>query len=277
MFLRTYSKGLEGKFDIIVTSTNAAYTFNTGGASGVVWTANYPGGITTATGDNPIFDLSGNTGDCQITANVILNSISFSNAYKNDLKIVNTIDASNATSLSFSFRNCANLVEINSLFCSNTTDFTRFCNNSNIGFITNSDYSNGLNFSFGWTNASVSELINHDFSSGVNFNSTWQNNKITEVDNIDVSNGENFSYTWAYNSITTFGLLDLSSGTNFSFALRNNNLNAQSVENFLQALVNNGRSNLDTMIGKDTDPLTATAQALYDTLTITRGWTINFN
>ena len=90
-------------FDIIVVSNSSSYSYTTAGAAGVTWTATWAGGSTTAVGDNPVFDLSGSTGDVNIIAYTPVSNISFYNIQQ--LRVINYIDASGDLNLTSAFRN----------------------------------------------------------------------------------------------------------------------------------------------------------------------------
>ncbi len=107
------------------------------------------------------------------------------------------------------------------------------------------------------------------------FANAWRDSQLTSFPAIDLGSGTNFQAAWRANQLTSFPAIDLGSGTDFRDAWRANQLNPQSVDNILTALINNGRHGLTTHIGKDTQPLTANAQAMLNTLRNDRGWTVN--
>jgi hypothetical protein len=147
------------------------------------------------------------------------------------------------------------------------------CNLSTFPLI---DMSSALNLQQTWYNNSLTSFPAIDLPLATNFTDTWRNNNLTSFPLIDMSSAVNLSRTWNGNNLTTFPAIDLPNATNFTFTWggATNQIDQTGVENILASLVANGRSSLITTIGSDGSALTVAAQADYDTLTITRGWTV---
>ena len=90
-----------------------------------------------------------------------------------------------------------------------------------------------------------------------------------------------FRFARESTALTTIPLLDLSSGEDFRDMFRNCSLDSESIDNFMQSLVNSGQTNEGTSCGGGTSLAfvnwSVEALANHDELVLNRGWTIATN
>ena len=217
-----------------------------------------------------------------------------------------------SVNLSNAWRNCTGLTSFPVIGSSNVDNFYAawmFC--TALTSFPVIDTSSGTNFAQSWYNcSSLTSFPLLDTSSGTNFNNTWYNcSSLATLAQIDTSSGTNFVSAWYNNAFTSFPALDFSSLTTaanawencsslttfpanmfdntgtltsnaFGAAFNGCALSAQSIENILVSLDNNGAQNNTLTLSGGTNASdsswSVTAITAYQSLAA-KGWTIPHN
>lgn len=188
------------------------------------------------------------------------------------------------------FHNCRSLVSLPSINTQNVTTFENTCNNCHaLESFPSGDVmslASATNFIGTWSScSSLSSFPLTSMSNARDLTNSWRNcSSITSFPEIHFSAGVTFVGTWVgCSSLTDFPYITLGDGseeTSFEGAWSDCALSAQSIENIMRALVDNGLSNLVTSVAGGTsvkiNDWTPAAIEYRNTL-LSRGWTVHTN
>ncbi len=214
-------------------------------------------------------------------------NISAENFYDCSNMEITAIDKPNSGDITIfadTWHDCTSLTDFPWIDTSSGIDFSSAWNNCDgLTSFPLLNMSSGTIFHDAWLECSgLTSFPLLDVSAGLDFDDAWRLcTGLVDFPLLDMSSGTMFSQSWRdCSSLANFPLLDMNAGTNFTNAWLNCALDSDSIDNIMQALVNNGSSGLSTSLAGGTSlsgELWSEAASANYCLLIDDGWTIDTN
>ena len=271
------------------TSNSAAYVMESAGAT-ANWEALYDADgalIANATGENPTFDLSGNTGNAVVairTADAI--TASATNCHEawrdNNLTFFDASALTNVTHCQNAWR-ANNLTSFDASGLTNVTDCFEAWRGNNLTSFDASALTNVANCRSAWRDNNLTFFDASALTNVTNCASAWRANNLTSFDASGLTSVMRCGDAWRFNNLTSFdasGFATMGAPVSNCFLQSwtggTNALNAASVESILVNIDLSGQSapatGTDISISTDGSPLTSAAQTAVTNLKA-NGWT----